>query len=150
MKTELSLEDLQQRSMMIGDRIPYLKLLVLFGSRARGDAYDRSDWDFAYLCDEDARKVAIADRDYGLLEVHNAIEDCFAIGGEYMDVVDVKRCSAMIAHYVARDGLLLYERNLGTFEQFAKQSLMSELKLKALQRSLREKVETSLRRRGYA
>lgn len=90
-----------------GDRLPYLKFLVLFGSRARGDAYDRSDWDFAVLCEEEERKNAIADKDYGFLEVHNAIEDYFGIGGERMDVVDVTRCSALIAHYIARDGQLL-------------------------------------------
>jgi len=150
MKTELSLADLQQRALIIGDRIPYLKFLVLFGSRARGDAYERSDWDFAILCDEEERKTAIADLPYGFLAVHNAIEDCFDIGGEWMDVVDVTRCSALIAHYVARDGQLLYERDIGTFEQFVKRALMSELELKTLQRHLREKVEISLRRRGYA
>ena len=150
MKTELSLADLQQRALMIGDRLPYLKFLVLFGSRARGDAYERSDWDFAILCDEEARKKAIADQPYGFLAVHNAIEDCFEISGERMDVVDVMRCSTLIAHYVARDGQLLYERDIGTFEQFAKQALMSDLELKVLQRDLREKVEISLRRRGYA
>ena len=47
MTTELSLANLRQRALLIGDRLPYLKFLVLFGSRARGDAYERSDWDFA-------------------------------------------------------------------------------------------------------
>jgi predicted nucleotidyltransferase len=150
MTTELSLADLQQRALIIGDRLPYLKFLVLFGSRARGDAYERSDWDFAMFCDEEARQKAIADQPYGFLAVHNAIEDCFDIGGERMDVVDVTRCSVLIAHYVARDGQLLYERDIGTFEQFAKQALMSDLELRVLQKSLREKVEISLRRRGYA
>jgi uncharacterized protein len=150
MTTELCLADLQQLALKIGDRLPYLKFLVLFGSRARGDAYERSDWDFAIFCDEEERKKVIADQEYGFLEVHNAIEDCFAINGEYMDVVDVMRCSTLIAHYVARDGRLLYERDIGTFEQFCKQSLMSELELKILQRGLREKVEISLKRRGYA
>ncbi len=150
MNTDLSLETLQQKALAIGDRLPYLKLLVLFGSRARGDAYERSDWDFAILCDKEERKKAIEDQYYGFLEVHNAIKDCFEIGGEHMDVVDVTRCSVLIAHYIARDGVLLYERDIGIFEQFCKQALMSELELKALQRELREKVEMSLRRRGYA
>ena len=103
--TELSLADLQQRALMIGDRLPYLKFLVLFGSRARDDAYERSDWDFAMLCDEEARQRSIADKSYGFLAVHNAIEDCFEIGGERMDVVDVTRCSALIAHYIAAEGV---------------------------------------------
>ena len=150
MNTDLSLETLQQKALAIGDRLPYLKLLVLFGSRAKGDAYERSDWDFAFLCDEEQRKVAIADEPYGFLEVHSALEHYFEIGGEYMDVVDLTRCSQLIAHHVARDGQLLYEQEIGIFEHFCKQALMNELELKALQRELRAKVEISLRRRGYA
>jgi predicted nucleotidyltransferase len=148
MKTELSLTDLQQRALTIGDRIPYLKLLVLFGSRARGDAYDRSDWDFAYLCDEDARKVAIADKDYGFLEVHNAIEDCFAIGGEYMDVVDLHKCSALIAHYVATEGVLLYESQKGVFLDFRQRTSMTQQAINELSASLRLQVEEFLQEQG--
>lgn len=53
MTTNLLLENLQQKAVTIGDRLPYLTFLVLFGSMARGDAYERSDWDFAILCDEE-------------------------------------------------------------------------------------------------
>ncbi|NEN87822.1 MAG: hypothetical protein F6K48_02365 [Okeania sp. SIO3H1] len=33
-------------------KIPYLKILVLFVSRVRGDTHAKSDWDFAALYDE--------------------------------------------------------------------------------------------------
>ena len=113
MKTELSLADLQQRALTVGDHLPYLKFLVLFGSRARGDADERSDWDFAIFCDDEERQKAIADQPYGFLAVHNAIEDCFEIGGECMDVVDVTRCAVLIAHYIAEEGVVLYESEIG-------------------------------------
>ncbi len=148
MKTELSLADLQQRALTVGDRLPYLKFLVLFGSRARGDAYERSDWDFAIFCDEEARQKAIADQPYGFLAVHNAIEDCFEIGGEYMDVVDVTRCSALIAHYVADEGVVLYESEIGVFRDFQQRVTMTQQAIAELSASLREQVEAFLQEMG--
>lgn len=148
MNTDLSLETLQQKALAIGDRLPYLKFLVLFGSRARGDAYERSDWDFAILCDEEERKKAIADRLYGFLEVHNAIEDCFGIGGEYMDVVDVTRCSALIAHYVAAEGVVLYESEIGVFRDFQQRVTMTQQAINELSTSLRQQVEAFLQEQG--
>jgi predicted nucleotidyltransferase len=41
-------------STQISDRHPALRLLVLFGSRARGDHDSSSDWDIAFLSDPDA------------------------------------------------------------------------------------------------
>jgi len=148
MKTELSLEDLRQRALTIGDRIPYLKFLVLFGSRARDDAYERSDWDFAMLYDDEQRKIAIADKDYGFLEMHNAIEDCFEIGGEYMDVVDLHKCSALIAHYVATEGVLLYESQKGVFSDFRQRTSMTQQAIDELSASLRLQVEEFLQEQG--
>lgn len=148
MTTELSLADLQQRALIIGDRLPYLKFLVLFGSRARGDAYERSDWDFAMLCDEEARQKAIADKPYGFLAVHNAIEDCFDIGGERMDVVDVTRCSALIAHYIAAEGVVLYESEIGVFRDFQQRVTMTQQAIAELSASLRQQVEAFLQEQG--
>lgn len=148
MKTEISLADLQQRALMIGDRLPYLKFLVLFGSRARGDAYERSDWDFAILCNEEERQKAIADKSYGFLAVHNAIEDCFDIGGERMDVVDVTRCSALIAHYIAEEGVVLYESEIGVFRDFQQRVTMSQQAIAELSASLRQQVEAFLQEQG--
>ncbi|MFN8749404.1 MAG: type VII toxin-antitoxin system MntA family adenylyltransferase antitoxin [Pseudanabaena sp.] len=148
MKTELSLADLQQRALTVGDRLPYLKFLVLFGSRARGDAYERSDWDFAIFCDEEARQKTIADQPYGFLAVHNAIEDCFEIGGEYMDVVDVTRCSALIAHYVADEGVVLYESEIGVFRDFQQRVTMTQQAIAELSASLRQQVEAFLQEMG--
>jgi len=148
MKTELSLADLQHRALTIGDRLPYLKFLVLFGSRARGDAYERSDWDFAFLCDDEARQRAIADKPYGFLAVHNAIEDCFEIGGEFMDVVDVTRCAVLIAHYIAVEGVVLYESEIGIFKDFQQRVMMSQGAIAELSASLREQVEAFLQEMG--
>lgn len=148
MTTELSLANLQQRALTIGDRLPYLKFLVLFGSRARGDAYERSDWDFAILCDEEVRQKAIEDQTYGFLAVHNAIKDYFEIGGECMDVVDVTRCSTLIAHYIADEGVVLYESEIGVFRDFQQRVTMNQQAIAELSDSLRQQVEAFLQEQG--
>ncbi|WP_287519194.1 nucleotidyltransferase domain-containing protein [Okeania sp. SIO2C2] len=55
MKTQ-SFSDLKNRCLQLPEKIPYLKILVLFGSRARGDTHAKSDWDFAVVYDNEIRK----------------------------------------------------------------------------------------------
>lgn len=52
MNKQISIEHLQLLSRQIRKKIPYIKMLVLFGSRARGDIHDKSDWNFAVFYDE--------------------------------------------------------------------------------------------------
>jgi uncharacterized protein len=52
----LSIDDVKAKIPELLEQVPYLKLLVLFGSRARGDNDSSSDWDFAILFDEDLRR----------------------------------------------------------------------------------------------
>lgn len=51
MKTQ-SFYDLKNRFLQLPEKIPYLKMLVLFGSRAKGNIHAKSDWDFAVVYDE--------------------------------------------------------------------------------------------------
>ncbi|MCY7393637.1 MAG: nucleotidyltransferase domain-containing protein, partial [Leptolyngbyaceae cyanobacterium CAN_BIN12] len=51
-----AIADLQSAIPQILEQVPYLRLLVLFGSRARGDHFPSSDWDFALLFDEELRQ----------------------------------------------------------------------------------------------
>ena len=54
-------EEFKVLSPQLPEKIPYLKMLVLFGSRARGDTHANSDWDFAALYDEEVRNAYIKD-----------------------------------------------------------------------------------------
>jgi len=65
-----------------------------------------------------------------------------------IDVIDLKECSPILAHYVARDGQLLYERETGLFEGFKEKFLMNPEESKALYRQLRNNLEISLREKG--
>jgi len=83
-----------------------LQLLVLHGSRARGDFHAQSDWDFAYQSnstfDPDGLLAALADR----LKV------------DRIDLADLERAGALLRYRVARDSVVLFERDPGRFQQF--------------------------------
>lgn len=87
-------------------RTPGLRLLVLHGSRARGDGRHDSDWDFGYL----------ATPDFDLLGF--MAEVVRVVGADRIDLADLDRSSALLRHRVARDGVLLFERQAGLFQRF--------------------------------
>ncbi len=86
--------------------LPGLDLLVLFGSRARGDARTASDWDFAYL------GTSALDRD--------ALADALtrATGSDAVDIVDLAKAGGLLRYRVARDGQVVAETRPGIFERF--------------------------------
>jgi predicted nucleotidyltransferase len=83
-----------------------LTLLVLHGSRARRDAREDSDWDFAFASE--------ADTDIPHLYADLAA----ALGTDLVDLVDLGTAGGLIRYRVARDGVLLHESEPGTFEKF--------------------------------
>lgn len=129
-------------------KIPYLKMLVLFGSRARGDNQENSDWDFAVLYDEELREPILKQNAWRWLEAFHILGEIFGLNDDNMDIVELNRCSPLIAHYVARDGKVIYEQTLGEFENFQRYHLMSDAELKQMRRDLRQKLERSLQRKG--
>ena len=78
-------------------RQPGLRLLVLFGSRARGEATDRSDWDLGYLGDES-------------LDCERLLADLVAgTGTEAIDLVDLDRAGGLVRFRAARDAVVVFE-----------------------------------------
>lgn len=77
----------------VAARTPDLDLLLLHGSRSRGEAHAGSDWDLGYLGAVDP--VALLDGVAG------------ALGTDDIDVVDLSRASALLRFEAARDGLRL-------------------------------------------
>ena len=90
----------------VGARHPKLRLLILFGSRARGDAREESDWDLGYLAEDGM------DPDALLLDLVDTL------GTDRVDLVDLARAGAQIAFRAAADGRVLYEAAPGLFRQF--------------------------------
>lgn len=141
----LSLSDLKVISCQITEKIPYLKMLVLFGSRATGNTHAKSDWDFAVLYDEEKRKNCIGDSAFSWFEVPEKLSDFFEINSDLIDVVELNRGSSIIAHFVARDGQLLYESEPGEFNSFKQKALMSESEIKKIENELINTIEIFLK-----
>lgn len=112
---------------------PQLKLLVLHGSRARYQAHERSDWDFAYLADDDLDLPSL------ILELSRLT------GSDHVDVANLSRSSGLLRHRVASDGKLLFERSSREFERFVLESTLFWLDVAPL---IAESQEAVLRKLG--
>jgi len=99
---------------------PNLKLLVLHGSRARGDAHARSDWDFAFISgpgfDADGLAARLAE----------------ALHTDTLDLADLGRASGLLRFNVANDGVAVFEHKPGAFEQFRLDAISSWLDMSAV------------------
>lgn len=82
------------------------RLVVLFGSAARGDPHP-ADWDLAILGKVPLDQVAFANRLIQMLRL------------QAVDVCDLRRADPLLMMLVARDGIPLYERPAGEFARFA-------------------------------
>lgn len=90
----------------VAERHGGLALLVLHGSRARGQARGDSDWDFAYLAGTTC--------DPALLQADLVI----ALGTDDVDLVDLATAGGLIRYRVARDGVPVFEASPGSFDRF--------------------------------
>ncbi|MDX2018689.1 MAG: nucleotidyltransferase domain-containing protein [Deltaproteobacteria bacterium] len=81
-------------------------VLVLFGSRARGQARPDSDWDFGFLTQQDIDLAGLT----------NALARL--TGAEQVDLVDLNRANGLLRYLVAAEGVLVYERRTGAFMDF--------------------------------
>jgi len=112
------LNDIKKLAILIPKEIPYLKMLVLFGSQARGDNHKLSDWDFAALYDEKLRAFFCEDQPFFHFSIPFILGKFLKINSEKIDVVELNHCSPLLGFYVARDGKLLYENEPEQFIKF--------------------------------
>jgi hypothetical protein len=68
----------------------------------------------------------------------------YDLGDDQIDAVDMKVCSTVLAHSIARDGQVIYERESGEFERFQQQHLMNKEQLKILRQKQQEKLQATL------
>lgn len=83
-----------------------LQLLVLHGSRATGLSHASSDWDFAFVADAGFAADTLLAR---LGE---------AVHSDSIDLADLNRASGLLRYNAASDGIAVFEREPGAFEQF--------------------------------
>jgi uncharacterized protein len=142
-----SLLKLQKLSPTLAQQIPFLKLLILFGSRATGQNHEDSDYDFALIYDREIyqdwkRKGA------SWFSLYSIFENIFEVPNEAVDLVDLNRCSEILAHVIACDGKLLYEKQSGEYDEFLKRSLMSHDQTKKMRQEQRQSLERKLQMLG--
>lgn len=85
---------------------PELKLLMLFGSRARSDAKEHSDWDFAFL----------ATKDFDPTDLY--VNVTLIVETDKVDLVNLSKSTALLRFRVTQDGIPLYESCTGEYEKF--------------------------------
>ena len=85
---------------------PGLRVLLVFGSRARGESSPRSDWDLGYL--------GVPELDPAVLRAR-LVE---AIGTDRIDLVDLDRASGLLRYRAARDGQLIFEAERDLADRF--------------------------------
>ena len=91
-----------------------VQLLVLFGSRARGNFHAYSDWDVGYI-----GPVVQAWTD---LAIYGNVADALGIPGDRLDLVNLKRCSPLLGYVIAREGQVIFERQPGIFTDFQRKA----------------------------
>jgi uncharacterized protein len=143
-----TITELQELSSQIPEKIPYLKMLVLFGSRATGKTKANSDWDFAVLYDEEKRQNYIANNIAVLFELPIVIGEVLQINPDIIDIVELNKCSWLISHFVARDGIMLYEKFTGQFNDFCLNYLKAESELKKFRKEQQRIIEIELNKWG--
>lgn len=89
---------------------PGLTLLMLFGSRARGDQSPHSDWDFGYLGTPDLDVEAL---------LGNLVT---AVASDRVDLVDLRRASGLLRFRAAQDGVAVFEASTGSADRFRLES----------------------------
>ncbi len=83
-----------------------MRLFLLFGSRAQGQAREDSDWDFGYVADKHF--------DSQLLYTDLVI----TLRTDHIDLVDLTRASGLLRFRVAKDNLVLYDNPKGQYQKF--------------------------------
>ncbi len=139
-----TIAELQELALQIPERIPYIKILILFGSRATGNTNAKSDWDFAVLYDEEQREAYVKDNAFRLFELPMQIGTLFNINSDHIDIVELNHCSELIAHFIARDGIMIFEKFPGQFEEFRLKSLKSKSELKQFREKQHKIIEIEL------
>lgn len=100
-----------------------IKLVVLFGSRARGEPWPDSDWDLAVLFDPENYKQN--QHNVAGLRKELLRELCSVLGTSRVDLVILNQASPYLRYQVAKSGTPLYEEKKGDFASFASLAVRS-------------------------
>lgn len=143
-----SIDNVKAKIPELLEQVPYLKLLVLFGSCARGDNQESSDWDFAMLFDEELRKQYEPGGGWDSYRSWMILQNLLDLGDDEIDWVDLKQASELLANAIARDGVVICEREPELFDIFRQKTLLSKQQLKAIRHQQNIELEAALLQLG--
>ncbi len=135
--------DLRQLVEKITEKFFSLKMLVLFGSRVVGNIHSKSDWDFAVMYD--SGQLNQNENENGLLQILQIISEVLEINEDLVDVIDLEKSTPLLAHFITRDGELIYEQQPGEFEQFQQKALLNDIQLQTIENNLKEQINAFLK-----
>jgi len=100
-----------------------VRLAILFGSRAKGEAGSESDWDLAFLINEAKQRM---DRPWLAALKKSLIKDlCDHLKTPQIDLVILNRASPFLKYQVAQNGRPLYQVKEGEFASFVSLAVRS-------------------------
>jgi predicted nucleotidyltransferase len=106
--------DLQERLRERAASLPEVRLAVLFGSTARGQARKGSDVDLGLLLEPDTREARLKT----LVELERA-------AGQETDVVYLNEVPPLLGFEISRDGILIFQREDGLWNRFKETAIQA-------------------------
>lgn len=140
-----SINDIKSKIPQLLEQVPYLKLLVLFGSRARGDYQPSSDWDFAMLFDEELRQQYEPKGGWDRYRSWVILQGLLDLGDDEIDWVELKDASEILAHSISRDGIVLYSAEPELFSDFQRTHFKADDELKLMRKIMRDRIQQKLK-----
>ena len=86
------------------EKYSWVKFAFLFGSQARGDATQSSDWDIAIWLDND---IAPLERLAKIEDLRNALAKLLGKNDTAIDIVELNRAELSIAATVVNEGIVI-------------------------------------------
>lgn len=130
-------EDIKNKLLpLFGDR--GLQLVVLFGSYATGKIHKKSDIDVAFLYDKPADILKLTNSVIQLLHADN------------VDAVDLFHANPLLKFSVAKNGMLLFEKEPGTFNHFKAMAFKIFIDTKKLRDARTKAIDDYLKGKGIA
>lgn len=137
----IDLENLKEGLKKIRQKHP-IKFVVLFGSRAAGNARDESDFDIAVFLDDDTRLFshpAFGDLLKFFTETLGVFED-------RIDLTDLKYADILLRYEITSEGILLFgnENEYENYRLFAFKDYIDAKPLRELELAMIQKCQDKL------
>ncbi len=117
----------------------HVRLAVLFGSRAEGEALSGSDWDLAFWFKEtDLQSV---EQGAAVIKRRLVKDLCSLLQTSQLDVIILNRASPFLKYQVARKGKPLYQESKDTFASFISLAIRSSSDFRIFQKAGRKYLE---------